>query len=677
MAPDNKKSNRLIAEKSPYLLQHAYNPVDWYPWGDEAFARAQKENKPIFLSIGYSTCHWCHVMERESFEDDEVAAMLNRNFIAIKVDKEERPDIDSVYMNVCQALTGSGGWPMTILMTPNQQPFFAGTYFPKHTRYQMPGLMEILEAVSQQWKQEKDKLLESAGKIVEYMKRQEQQTSDGILSKALVEQAYNLFLKSFDPQYGGFGKAPKFPTPHNLMFLLRWSVLEREKNALLMVEKTLKQMYKGGLFDHVGFGFSRYSTDERWLVPHFEKMLYDNALLAITYLEAYQLTKNELYRRIAEKTLLYVQREMMSEKGGFYCAQDADSEGVEGKYYVLEPSEVIEILGEDDGAYFNGYFDITPQGNFEGSNIPNLIGNDAYSKSDERIEALCKKIYDYRLTRTKLHKDDKILTSWNSLMIGAFAKAYQVLGDEIYLQTAEEAMEFTTQNLTLKDGRLSVRYRDGETMGIGYLDDYAFTAWASLELYEATFKAEYLEKSLFYIQQITELFADEENGGFFLYGKDNQNLILRPKETYDGAIPSGNSVTGYVLMRLARLIGEPRLEELAEKQLNFLTSGMEHYPAGFSFGLMAAMLALYPTREVVCVAKSQEDLHILKEVLRKHFLPNTVVLVKKPTEDDSPGQILEFLQDYGLKDGKTAYYICENNTCTPPITDLNELEKRL
>ncbi|WP_312644027.1 thioredoxin domain-containing protein [Hydrogenoanaerobacterium sp.] len=676
-ANSNKKSNKLIHEKSPYLLQHAYNPVDWYPWGEEAFAHAKAEDKPIFLSIGYSTCHWCHVMEQESFEDDEVAQALNRNFIAIKVDKEERPDIDSVYMNVCQALTGSGGWPMTILMTPEQKPFFAGTYFPKRSRYNMPGILDILQTVATQWRQDKGRLLDSAGKITGIMKKQEQETGEGRLSKELTEQAESLFAKSFDVRFGGFGSAPKFPTPHNLMFLLRYSALEQDKSALSMVEKTLQQMYKGGLFDHIGFGFSRYSTDRRWLVPHFEKMLYDNALLAIAYLETYQLTGNELYRRVAEKTLTYVLREMTSEDGGFYSAQDADSEGVEGKYYVFTPDEIINLLGEEDGAYFNQYFDITAKGNFEGSSIPNLIENAAYDKADDRIEALCKKVYEYRLTRTALHKDDKILTSWNSLMIVAFAKAYQVLGTQRYREAAERAMEFNRQMLTTEDGRLCVRHRDGESAGGGYLDDYAFTAWAALTLYEATFEANYLEKALFLTQQISELFSDAESGGFYLYGAGSENLILRPKETYDGAIPSGNSVAAYVLIRLAKLTGKPQLEELAHRQLKFLAGSMEHYPAGYSFALMAMISALYTTKEIVCVTENSEDVQKLQGILRSRFLPNTVVLVKDLTGDGKTEQLVELIENYRLKDGKTAYYICENNACTPPFTNLDELAKRL
>ncbi|MEM1483953.1 thioredoxin domain-containing protein [Oscillospiraceae bacterium PP1C4] len=670
-------SNRLINEKSPYLLQHANNPVDWYPWGSEAFEKARTQNKPVFLSIGYSTCHWCHVMAHESFEDAEVAAALNKDFISIKVDKEERPDIDSVYMNVCQALTGQGGWPMTILMTPDQKPFFAGTYYPKHARYNMPGILNILEAVALQWKQNKENLLHSAGEITRMIKEQAQQADKGKLTKSLAEQAKQLFAESFDSRYGGFGKAPKFPTPHNLMFLLRYHVLEQDERALFIVEKTLQQMYKGGLFDHIGFGFSRYSTDEKWLVPHFEKMLYDNALLVICYLEAYQLTGKELYRRVAEKTLTYIQREMTSQDGGFYSAQDADSEGVEGKYYVFTPHEVLKVLGKEDAAYFNEYFNITPNGNFEGSSIPNLISNLNYESVDKKIEVLCQKMQTFRRERTKLHKDDKILTSWNALMIAAFAKAYQVLGDEWYRLTAEKAMRFTEEKLINEKGRLCVRYRDGETLGSGYLDDYAFTAWASLCLYEATFDIIHLKKALSYTSQIIELFADRKGGGFYLYGEDNENLITRPKETYDGAIPSGNSVAGYLLIKLSKLTGNPLMGEQADKQLAFLAGSMRNYPAGYSFALMASMLALYPTKEVVCVTKNHDDIKLLQTLLKEHFLPNTIMLVKNLTNSSQIEQAAEFVKDYQLKDNQATYYVCENNACSPPVTALDELIKKL
>lgn len=489
------KSNRLINEKSPYLIQHAYNPINWYPWGEEAFEDAKKEDKPIFLSIGYSTCHWCHVMAHESFEDENVAAILNKFFISIKLDREERPDVDSVYMTVCQALTGSGGWPLTIIMTPNQKPFFAGTYFPKTSRYGMPGLIEILESVATQWKNSKEKLINSSDNILKELgKFFVSESNDTKLSEKNLKNGYNQLLKSFDIKYGGFSPAPKFPTPHKLMFLLRYYKMYDETNALEMVETTLGSMYRGGLFDHIGYGFSRYSTDDKYLVPHFEKMLYDNALLVISYLEAYEITKNPLYKDISIKSLEYVFRELTSNEGGFYCAQDADSEGEEGKYYVFTPDEIKIILGEEDGNYFNEYYDITDEGNFEGKSIPNLIKNSNYNKKDEKIDVLAQNILDYRNERYSLHKDDKILTSWNGLMIAALSKAYKVLEDEKYLEYAKKAIDFIYNNLVDSKGRLFARYREKEAKYKAILDDYAFLTYGLIELYESSYEILYLKK---------------------------------------------------------------------------------------------------------------------------------------------------------------------------------------
>lgn len=597
----NEKANRLINEKSPYLLQHAYNPVNWYPWGEEAFAKAKAEDKPIFLSIGYSTCHWCHVMAHESFEDKEVADLLNRNFVSIKVDKEERPDIDAVYMTVCQGMTGSGGWPMTIIMTPEQKPFFAGTYFPKEKKYHIPGVIDILEAVSREWQQNRKTLLDAADSIVRNLNQGKGQSPAngqtdkvGLAEKKLFEDAKKRFLSSFDGRYGGFGRSPKFPSPHNLMFLLRYSQFEKDTEALEMVEKTLKQMYRGGIFDHIGFGFSRYSTDEKWLVPHFEKMLYDNALLTIIYLEAYQVTKNELYHVVAAKTMDYIAREMTSEEGGFFSAQDADSEGVEGKYYVFTPEELVEKLGEKEGTEFNQFFDITEKGNFEGKSIPNLIENERYYDLPSHIQSHLEEIYTYRMGRTKLHKDDKILTSWNALMIVAYAKAFKALHEERYLLTTKKAVEFIREKMVYSDDRLHISYREGAATGTGNLDDYAFVIWALLELYEATLETSYLDQAILFAGTMISHFWDEEKGGFYLTDKTAENLIYRPKEVYDGAIPSGNSVASYVLVKLNKLTGKPEYKELSLKQLRFLSSQVSEYPTGYSFSLMALMMELFP-----------------------------------------------------------------------------------
>lgn len=596
-----KIPNRLINETSPYLLQHAYNPVDWHPWGGEAFRKAKEEDKPIFLSIGYSTCHWCHVMAHESFEDDEVAEVLNREFISIKVDKEERPDIDSVYMSVCQGITGSGGWPLTIIMTPEQKPFFAGTYYPRRKRYNVPGILEILDAVTKEWKENRDSLVKAGDKIVNVLAarvqnqnlNQESEMSSSKITKEIIEEAKEILFQGFDNWYGGFGTSPKFPTPHNLMFLLRYSKFEKDEHALEIVEKTLQQMYRGGIFDHIGYGFSRYSTDDKWLVPHFEKMLYDNALLVMIYLEAYQITGNELYKAVAVKTLHYIAREMTDKDGGFYSAQDADSEGEEGKYYVFSQKEILDLLGETDGILFNQFYDITEIGNFEGSNIPNLIKTRDYDPIPDTIRKRIPELYDYRLSRTELHKDDKILTSWNSLMIVAFAKAYKALEDGQYLQAAERGAAFLSEALTGKNGKPHISYRDGTAAGTGNLDDYAFFIWALLELYEATMDLTYLEKARELCSMMTACFWDDEGSGFYLTDKDSEQLIYRPKETYDGAIPSGNSAAGYILIKLSKLTGMEEYHKQGLKQLSFLSENAGSYPAGYCFAMMAIMMELY------------------------------------------------------------------------------------
>lgn len=617
-------------------------------------------------------------MAHESFEDEEVAELLNAHFVAVKVDREERPDVDSVYMTVCQSLTGSGGWPLTVIMTPDQKPFFAETYYPKKSKYGRPGLMDLLNGVAGKWKADKERLVSSGDEIVKALAGQfNLEIKQGDLSKSTLKQAAILFDNQFDSVYGGFREAPKFPTPHHLMFLLRYYQLEKDSRMLKIAEKTLQQMYRGGIFDHVGFGFSRYSTDQMWLVPHFEKMLYDNALLTTAYLEAYQVTHNELYKTVAIKTMDYVLRELTDSEGGFYSAQDADSEGKEGKYYVFRPEEVIELLGEEDGGYFNSWYGVTQKGNFEGKNILNLIHNKDFDKNNEKIETLNKKVYAYRLTRTSLHKDDKILTSWNALMIAAFAKAYKILQDEKYLTAAEQAVRFIETKLTDKEGRLLARYREGDASYLAYLDDYAFLVWALIELYEATFEADYLLKAVKLNETMIEYFWDENHSGFFLYGKDSENLIARPKEMYDGAMPSGNSAAAYVIIKLARMTGSKKLELLAEKQLKFFVSSAKEYPVGFSFYLMALLSALYSSTEIICVVKDNESAEKLKKIVSEHFMPNTTMIVKTSQNEKKINEIAEFIKDYGLKDNQTTYYVCENNACSAPFHNINELSTRL
>lgn len=674
----NKIPNALTNEKSPYLLQHAYNPVNWFPWSNEAFAKAKTEDKPIFLSIGYSTCHWCHVMEHESFEDDEVAEVLNKHFVSIKVDREERPDIDAVYMNVAQRINGSGGWPLTIIMTPEQNPFFAGTYLPKNSRYGMSGLMDLLQIVAKKWKTNKEELVNSGNTITEIIQKLEvEQQNNGELSKKFIQDARELLENNFDEEFGGFSDSPKFPQPSYLLFLLSYYKLENDEDALYLVEKTLDSMYRGGIFDHVGHGFSRYSTDKKWLVPHFEKMLYDNAQLAIAYSIAYQITKIDLYKNIVEKIFDYILREMTDEKGGFYSAQDADSEGEEGKYYVFTPDEIIRVLGKVDGEYFNEYYNITPKGNFEGKNIPNLLYNEDYFEKDERIEMLNKKVYEYRLTRTVLHKDDKILTSWNGMMIAALAVAYKIFQNEKYLNAAKNAIDFIENNLIDEDNNVGVRYRDGSVLGNGTLDDYAMYIWALIEMYNATFDIKYLNKAVKQNDKIVKMFWDDQKGGFFMTGKDGESLIYNPKEVYDGAMPSGNSVAAYNIIRLARLTGNTGLESLAEKHMGFLSINIAEYPAGYTFALLSALFELYPSKEIICIVKNEYDLNEVRRILSEYSSVNTMVVAVKYEELEQVGELIHYIKNYKLKNDSSTFYVCQNKNCSLPITDINELINEL
>ncbi len=640
--------NHLKNETSPYLLQHADNPVNWYPWCEEAFERARLEDKPVFLSIGYSTCHWCHVMAHESFEDAEIADILNQYFISIKVDKEERPDIDSIYMEVCQAFTGSGGWPTTIILTPEQKPFFAGTYFPKTGRYGQIGLKELLLVVHEKWKTDRKELKQSADEIIMFLDRQGK--IEGDVNAQLINEAVELYKRTFDKRFGGFGEAPKFPTPHNLLFLMKYYEKSKDKDAMGIVEKTLIQMYRGGMFDHIGGGFSRYSTDRYFLVPHFEKMLYDNALLILAYCNAYQITMNSIYREVAEKTAAYILREMISQDGGFYSAQDADSEGVEGKYYLFEQSEILGVLGEKAGKQFNQYFDITEKGNFEGKNIPNLLQN---SNINESFDEYLLDVYEYRKKRYTLHLDDKILTAWNGLMIAAMCHLYRVTENKTYLEAAIKAQEFIENELCEKD-TLYVSYRKGQHGKKGYLNDYANEVFALIALYHATLDKSYLERARQLCNKIISDFYDDERGGFFLYGKENERLILRPKETYDGAVFSGNSAMAYNLVQLYYITGEKRFGELAERQLGFMSTEAAHYPAGHAMFLIALSDYTEPSEKVTIVVKDKKD---LKDLSCRIPLNATVCVLENTAEE------------YPLKNDKTTFYICRRHSCQPPTNE--------
>lgn len=676
--PNTTMTNRLIEEKSPYLLQHAHNPINWYPWCDEAFSKAKEEDKPIFLSIGYSCCHWCHVMAHESFEDEEIAKIINDNFVAIKVDREERPDVDSVYMTVCQALTGHGGWPLTIIMTPDQKPFFAGTYFPKDSKYNMSGLTDILYSVVTHWNDNRSKLIStSEGILAELTQYFEGETNKVKLTPKVLENGYNQLLHVFDKNYGGFGGAPKFPTPHKIMFLLRYYEVYKDPKALEMAEKTLVSMYRGGIFDHIGFGFARYSTDNKWLVPHFEKMLYDNALLIMSYLEAYEVTKNDLYKNVAINSLEYIFRELTNEKGGFYCAEDADSEGEEGKYYVFNPPEIIKVLDEKDGMYFNEYFDITPYGNFEGKSIPNLLKNDNYNKTDDKIRDLSEQVLQYRSERLKLHKDDKILTSWNGLMIAALGKAYKVLEDIRYLEYAKKAVNFIFNNLIDENKRLLARFRDEESRHKAYLDDYAFLCFGLIELYESSFDVTFLKKAIELNKDMINFFWDKEKHGFFLYGEDSEKLIARPKELFDGAMPCGNSVAAYNLAKLARITGDSHLEEMAEKQLNFICGSILSQEINHSFFLMAASFALNEGRELVCIIKDKSDEEQIKNLLCEIPVFDLTTIIKSDENKEEIEKLVPFVKDYNFTNNKSTYYLCKGRVCLAPINDIDKLRKLL
>lgn len=662
--------NRLANEKSPYLLQHAYNPVDWYPWGKDAFEKANAEDKPIFLSIGYSTCHWCHVMERESFEDHEVADYLNKYFISIKVDREERPDVDHIYMEVCQALTGHGGWPLTIIMTPEQKPFFAGTYFPKSDRMGMQGLMSILKAVTNAWQNNRAALIDSGNRILSFINK-ENNSIEYDISKDLFNIAFSSYKKYFDSDYGGFGNAPKFPTPHNLMFLLRYWKISNDQKALDMVEKTLDAMYQGGIYDHIGFGFCRYSTDRKWLVPHFEKMLYDNALLAMTYLEAFQATKNSKYGLIAKDILSYVLRDMTSPEGGFYCAEDADSEGEEGKFYLWTYDEVLTSLGKDDGVAFCRFYDITQKGNFDGKNISNLINKDYTLEDFKKYDSLREKLFKERDKRIHPFKDDKILTSWNGLMIGAMAMAGRILHDKSYTLAAIRAVDFIFDNLIREDGRLLSRYRDGKADIPAYSEDYAFLVMGLIELYETTYESTYLKKAITLSDELIKLFWDSKAGGLFIYGIDSEQLITRPKTIYDGAIPSGNSVAALNLMKLSRLTGRYDFEEKATDILKAFSGSISAQPISYAYSLMALMFGMEKGQEVVIVTDSFEKATPFIGIVENQFRPFMVSILYDPNDtiikDASP-----FLEAYYSLDGKVTAYVCEGHSCMAPVTDSKE-----
>ncbi len=682
------KPNKLVNEQSPYLLQHAYNPVDWYPWSEEAFEKARIENKPIFLSIGYSTCHWCHVMEKESFEDEEVAKLMNEAFVSIKVDREERPDIDGIYMTVCQILTGSGGWPLTIVMTPEKKPFFAGTYFPKLGRYGRAGMMELIPQLSELWNSKNDDILKSAEEISHALINSSKFSGDEILSSEILDQAFNELSRRFDPENGGFGKSPKFPTPHNLTFLLRYWKKNNNEDALAIVEKTLTEMRLGGIYDHVGFGFHRYSTDPKWLVPHFEKMLYDQALLAIAYIEAYQATKKELFENTVKEILEYVNRDMRSKKGGFYSAEDADSEGEEGKFYLWTVDELRDILKEDADLFFE-IFNCDPAGNWidpmhggkVGTNILHLQTTmDEYSSKSNvstgileiKIALAQKQLLEAREKKIHPHKDDKILTDWNGLMISAFAKAAQVFDEKKYIEIAESTAKFILNHMTLQNGRLLHRYRNGNADIAGNLDDHAFLIAALLDLYETTFSVDHLIDALKLNDDLIKYFWDENDGAFFFTATDSEKLLVRQKEIYDGAIPSGNSIALLNLVRLYRFTGRTEFEVKASQMIKTFSQLIKTSPSAYTQFLSALDFYIGPSKEILLVGNDDEKVKRFLRILREIFIPNKVIIYKDDRMEDKLSKAAEFTKSYQSLNGAEAY-ICENFSCRLPVTSEKDL----
>lgn len=680
-----KKQNRLASEKSPYLLQHADNPIDWYPWSTEAFQKAKKEDKPIFLSIGYSSCHWCHVMEHESFEDEKVAQLLNQHFVAIKVDREERPDLDNIYMAVCQSMTGSGGWPLTILMAPDKKPFFAGTYFPKESKFGRPGLIQILTQVRDLWEDDRARLLQIGDQMVRSLQEYLSVTHAGQLSAENLKQAFQRFQQNFDALHGGFGSAPKFPTPHNLSFLLRWWVRSGDEKALQMVEKTLDGMWRGGMYDHLGLGFHRYSTDSQWLIPHFEKMLYDQAMLAIAYIEAYQATGKKQYARVAEDIFTYVLRDMTSPEGAFYSAEDADSEDQEGKFYIWSPEEITKILGKDKGQLFSTYYGVRERKNFEhGKSVLHIeqekgtFAKENKMKPEELeriLEESRQKLFEVRDKRTHPLKDDKILTDWNGLMIAALAKGAQAFDKPEYADAAKHSADFLLKNLRRKDGRLLHRFREREAIIPGYLDDYAFLTWGLIELYQATFEVPYLNEALKLTEDMISWFWDEKDGGFYFTADDSEKLIAKMKEVYDGAIPSGNSVAALNLLRLGRLTMNKELLNKAEKLMESFGGKVSSMPSGFTQFLIALNFAMGPSREIVIAGSlgDEETKKMLKAIHSRYIPDKLLILHPEGEEGKAIESLVPFIKEQKQINGKVTAYICKNYLCQLPTSDLGKM----
>lgn len=670
------KPNRLILENSPYLLQHAYNPVEWFAWSSEAFGKANKEKKLIFLSIGYSTCHWCHVMEKESFEDEEVAKILNEQFISIKVDREERPDIDSIYMSVCQALTGSGGWPLTIIMTPDKKPIFAGTYFPKKI------LIDMLTKINTLWQQNSAKLQQNAEQITNEIKNYlEKLQGNENLDKDIITDTYRKLEARYDKEWGGFGTAPKFPTPHILLFLLRYWYRTKDEKALEMVENTLLKMRFGGIYDHIGYGFHRYSTDNRWFVPHFEKMIYDQALLAIVYSEVYVITKKKFYKQVVDEIFTYVFRDMTSPDGAFYTAEDADSEGEEGKFYLWTVDEVKRVLSKDDANFFIETFNILEEGNFRQHNeATNTKKNILYLQNplekeiESQFNSIREKLFEVRGKRIHPHKDDKILTDWNGLMIAALSIASRYLGDYRYAEKAKIAADFILDKMDNKRGGLLHCFRKGVAKIDGFLDDYSFFVWGLLELYQATFNIKYLKEAIRLTDYKLQHFWDKKFGGMFLTSDNAEEHIIRSKDGYDGAIPSGNSIALLDLLYLYHITSDKRYLERVEELINTFSSEIKRYSLGFTQFLVGVDFLLNTSYQIVISGvKDAQDTKLLIDALNTQFIPPKIVLFRDSETADDLISIAPYTRKQEMIQNKATVYVCKNFSCTLPTNDVQEM----
>ncbi|HXG36969.1 MAG TPA: thioredoxin domain-containing protein [Dehalococcoidia bacterium] len=673
--------NRLINESSPYLRQHADNPVDWYPWGEEALERARTEDKPILLSVGYSACHWCHVMEHESFEDEEIARIMNDNFINIKVDREERPDIDSIYMQALQAMTGRGGWPMTVFLTPDGEPFYGGTYFPPDDRLGMPSFRRVLLGVAEGYRTQKDKVVESGQELRGRMQMlADISAAQEPLTIDILHQAQRGLVENIDRQEGGLGAAPKFPQPMTFEFLLRYQRRFKDAQALALAELTLQKMARGGIYDQLGGGFHRYSTDNFWLAPHFEKMLYDNALLSRLYLHAYQATGQPLYRQIVEETLDYLLREMRSPEGGFYSTQDADSEGVEGKFFVWSKREVIEALGQEDGEAFCRYFDVTEGGNWEGHNILHVsretplvaaeLGISEQQLADV-IERGRQTLLQQRQRRVPPARDDKILTAWNGLLLSSLAEAACALGGDDYRQAAREAAVFLLSRLRRQDGRLLRSYKDGVPKLLGYLEDYSFLIDGLLRLHEATFDLRWLEEARTLTEQMLELFWEEDKGFFYDTGTDHETLIVRPRDIFDSATPCGSSVAADVLLRMAVISGEAEYNRIASTALRSVQLFMSKQPSGSGHWLCALDFYLSTPVEIAIIGRREQAEGLLAPVY-KGFLPNRVLVGSESAKEGIP-----LLEDREMLSGRPTAYVCQNYACQQPVDSAEKLAAQL